>query len=163
MFYSFLSFFSYLSAFSRFPVPLSFLTPFFPFAFLTLLPFFSSLALPLFSTPYFQFSLRPPFCCCFLFLIFRFWFLDRVEIFFSLLLSCYKSSTKKLARSRFLGFQEKVKVATLYYIVLQFYLFFLKAKKLLAKGKSTLPSPSGLRGVGLQGTVILNGVKNPVG
>ena len=43
--------------------------------------------------------------------------------------------SKKAALSRFLGFQEKVKVATLYGIVLQFYPFFLKAKKLLAKGE----------------------------
>ena len=48
--------------------------------------------------------------------------------------------SKKAALSRFLGFQEKVKVATLYGIVLQFYPFFLKTKKLLAKGKSTLPN-----------------------
>ena len=88
------------------------------------------------------FSPPCPFCRGFSFFLFsRFVFFHRVGIFFSLLLSCYKSSTKKLARSRFLGFQEKVKVATLYYIVLQFYLFFLKAKKLLAKGKSTLPNP----------------------
>ena len=55
-------------------------------------------------------------------------------IFFLLLFECQKV-TKKAALSRFLDFQEKVKVATLYGIVLQFYPFFLKAKKLLAKGE----------------------------
>ena len=109
-----------------------------------LLFLFSPRGFPFFSRPLVPFVLRSLYSSllsAFFFFIFWFCFLHRVGIFFSLLLSCYKSSTKKLARSRFLGFQEKVKVATLYCIVLQFYLFFLKAKKLLAKGNSTLPSP----------------------
>ncbi len=118
------------------PFSFPFLSSLFPPYHSPRLSFFPPLSSP-FLSPFFS----PPFAVVFLFFIFGFWFLDRVGIFFSLLLSCYKSSTKKLAHSRFLGFQEKVKVATLYYIVLHYYLFFLKAKKLLAKGGSTPPPP----------------------
>ena len=62
------------------------------------------------------------------------YFLFFINLFLLLLFECQKV-TKKAALSRFLGFQEKVKVATLYGIVLQIYPFFLKAKKLLAKGE----------------------------
>ena len=121
-------------------------------------PFFISLQGIFFPSPSFLLSPRHflfpfPFLTplslllLFFFFIFGFWFLHRVGFSFRYFCHATKgrrpaaTKAKKLARSRFLGFQEKVKVATLYYIVLHYYLFFLKAKKLLAKGKSTPLAP----------------------